>query len=190
LAAIWDLYQKLQKEDFDITLDLQRHLKSGFFSLLSRGRRRIGFHRKNAKELNWLFNNEHIPYYHEHLPKLGHYLKFTEHLGWPEPDRLDFGFKSLDVSGMAPAAVVEIQNSFIAVVLGSSWQSKDWSFEGYCNFVQYVIESQNRHVVLLGGNAQKPLASRLAEKINSPRVMDLTGNPLLELIAVLKAALI
>jgi ADP-heptose:LPS heptosyltransferase len=188
LAAIWDLYQKLQKEDFDITLDLQRHLKSGFFSLLSRGRRRIGFHRKNAKELNWLFNNEHIPYYHENLPKLAHYLKFTEHLGWPEPDRLDFGFKSLDVDGMAPAAVVEIQNSFIAVVLGSSWPSKDWSFEGYCNFVQYVIESQNRHVVLLGGNAQKPLAARLAEKINSPRVMDLTGNPLLELIAVLKAA--
>ena len=60
VAALRDLYQNLQKEHFDITLDLQRILKSGFFSLLSRAKRRIGFHRKNAKELNWLFNNESI----------------------------------------------------------------------------------------------------------------------------------
>ena len=188
VAAMRDLFQKLQKEDFDITLDLQRHLKSGFFSLLSRGQRRIGFHRKNAKELNWLFNNESIPYCDENLPKLGHYLKFTEHLGLPEPNRLDFGLETLDVNKLVPPAVAAIQNSFIAVVMGSSWESKDWNFEGYGNLVQHIIKNQNRHVVLLGGSDQWTVAEKLIEKANSPNVINLTGNPLIEMTAVLKAA--
>jgi ADP-heptose:LPS heptosyltransferase len=188
VAAMWDLYQILQKERFDITLDLQRHLKSGFFSLLSRGKRRIGFHRKNAKEFNWLFNNESISYCHENLPKLGHYLKFTELLGLPEPDHLDFGFKSLDVNKLVPPAVLAIQNSFIAVVLGSSWESKDWNFEGYSNLVQHVIKTENRHVVLLGGSDQWAVAEKHIKKANSPKIINLTGNSLIEMTAVLKAA--
>ncbi len=188
MAAMWDLYQKLQKEHFDITLDLQRHLKSGFFSLLSGAKRRIGFHRKNAKELNWLFNNESIPYYHENLPKLDHYLKFTEYLGLPEPDSLDFGLNSLEINRLVPPAVVEIQNSFLAVVMGSSWESKDWSFEGHCNLVQHIIKSQNRHVVLLGGSDQWTVAEKLIEKADSPNIINLTGNSLIEMTAVLKAA--
>ncbi|MEE4262789.1 MAG: glycosyltransferase family 9 protein [Desulfobacteraceae bacterium] len=188
VAAIWDLYQKLQKEDFDITLDLQRHLKSGFFSLLSRGQRRIGFHRKNAKEFNWLFNNESIACCDENLPKLGHYLKFTEHLGLPQPHRLDFGLETLDVNKLIPPAVAAIQNSFIAVVMGSSWESKDWTFEGYANLVQHIIKNQNRHVVLLGGSDQWTVAEKHMEKANSPHIINLTGNSLIEMTAVLKAA--
>jgi ADP-heptose:LPS heptosyltransferase len=188
ISGVWDLYKVLRREHFDIALDLQRILKSGFFALLSGAARRIGFHRRNTKELNWLFNNEYIPYHPETLSKLDHYLKFTEHLGLPEPDSLDFGFKMLDVNVTAPPAVVKIQNSFIAVVMGSSWESKDWHFDGYHNFVQYIIENQNRHVVLLGGNSQMHLAARLVEKLNSPKVTDLTGNSLFEMTAVLKAA--
>jgi ADP-heptose:LPS heptosyltransferase len=188
VAAMRDLYQNLQKEHFDITLDLQRILKSGFFSLLSRAKRRIGFHRKNAKELNWLFNNESIPDCDENLPKLGHYLKFTEHLGLPEPNRLDFGLKSLDVNKLIPPAVAAIQNSFIAVVMGSSWESKDWNFEGYGQLVQHVIKNLKRHVVLLGGSDQWTVAEKQLQKANSPNIINLTGNSLIEMTAVLKAA--
>lgn len=188
VAAMRDLYQNLQKEHFDITLDLQRILKSGFFSLLSRAKRRIGFHRKNAKELNWLFNNESIPDCDENLPKLGHYLKFTEHLGLPEPNRLDFGLKSLDVNKLIPPAVAAIQNSFIAVVMGSSWESKDWNFEGYGQLVQHVIKNLKRHVVLLGGGDQWTVAEKQLQKANSPNIINLTGNSLIEMTAVLKAA--
>jgi ADP-heptose:LPS heptosyltransferase len=188
VAAMRDLYQNLQKEHFDITLDLQRILKSGFFSLLSRAKRRIGFHRRNAKELNWLFNNESIPDCDENLPKLGHYLKFTEHLGLPEPNRLDFGLKSLDVNKLIPPAVAAIQNSFIAVVMGSSWESKDWNFEGYGQLVQHVIKNLKRHVVLLGGGDQWTVAEKQLQKANSPNIINLTGNSLIEMTAVLKAA--
>ena len=187
-SGVWDLYKVLRREHFDIALDLQRILKSGFFCLLSGAARRIGFHRRNTKELNWLFNNEYIPYHPETLSKLDHYLKFTEHLGLPEPDSLDFGFKMLDVNLTAPPAVVKIQNTFIAVVMGSSWESKDWSFESYCNLVEHIIKIRNRPVVLLGGRDQWDVAEKLMANTDSPNIINLTGNPLVELTAVLKAA--
>ena len=187
-GAVWSLLQTLRKCHFDITLDLQRHLKSGFFSLLSGARRRIGFHRKNTKELNWLFNNDSIPYFAENLSKLDHYLEFIRHLGLPESDSLDFGLKSLQLNQMIPPAVAAIQDSFLAVVMGSSWETKDWGFESYCNLVRRILKSQNRPVVLLGGSDQWEVAEKLIEKADSPDIINLTGNPLLELTAVLKAA--
>ena len=120
--------------------------------------------------------------------KLSHYLKFTERLGLPQPAELDFGFDPLDVSKMAPSTVVEIQDRFIAVVMGSSWETKDWYFEGYRQIVEHILTVQKLHVVLLGDNSQKPAAQRLAEKMNSTKVIDLTGNSLVEMTAVLKAA--
>ncbi|MDX2498897.1 MAG: glycosyltransferase family 9 protein [Deltaproteobacteria bacterium] len=188
ISGVWDLYQSLRRKHFDIALDLQRIFKSGFFSLLSGAERRIGFHRKNTKEFNWLLNNEYIPYFSEDRSKLEHYLKFTEYLELPKLDTADFGFATLDVNRTVPPSVAEIQGTFIAVVMGSSWDSKDWNFSGYHNFVRYIIETQNRHVVLLGGNSQMKLAADLVEKLNSPNVIDLTGNSLLEMTAVLKAA--
>lgn len=58
LSAVWGLFEDLRRDHYDITLDLQRILKSGFISLLSGAKRRIGFHRRNAKEFNWIFNND------------------------------------------------------------------------------------------------------------------------------------
>jgi ADP-heptose:LPS heptosyltransferase/tRNA A-37 threonylcarbamoyl transferase component Bud32 len=187
-TAIWQLYQKLNHEHFDIVLDLQRIFKSGVFSFLSGAKRRIGLHRSNTKELNWLFNTEYIPYYREDLPKLSLYLKFLEQLGLPEPVDPDFGFSQLNVNALAPPAVTEIQDSFIAVVMGSSWETKDWYFEGYCQLVQDILRDPKMHVVLLGDNSQTIAARRLSKKMNSDRVINLTGNSLVEMTAVLKAA--
>ena len=61
IGALFALRRELRQRRFDLTLDLQRHFKSGLFSRLSRASQRIGFHRRNAKELNWLFSTATIP---------------------------------------------------------------------------------------------------------------------------------
>src|SRR5437868_6783746 len=52
--------RRVHAERFDLTLDLQRHAKSGLVSFASRAPVRVGFHRRNAKELNWLWNTHAI----------------------------------------------------------------------------------------------------------------------------------
>ncbi len=191
LLGIFNLHKDLAREHFDITFDLQRHFKSGFFSLLSGAKRRIGFNRKNAKELNWIFNNEHIENISDELllPKWRHYLKFTEYLGLPEPAFLDFGFSSLDVETIAPGIITKISNPFIAVVIGTSWESKEWFFQGYYELVENILSSGTRQVVLLGDHSKTASAAKLSKKVGSHRLINLVGKTsLIELVAVLKKA--
>jgi lipopolysaccharide heptosyltransferase II len=189
ISAIWRLFRDLNQEHFDITIDLQRILKSGFFSLLSGAGRRIGFHRRNAKELNWIFNNEHIGFHSDALSKIQHYLKFTEHLGLPEPDTLDFGFSSLDTIEGSPRVVADLKRPFVAVVLGASWESKDWNFEGYLELIRYILSALKLPVVLLGDTCSMALAEDLNQSVNQPGLINLAGRTsLMELANVLKKA--
>ena len=191
MLGIRDLHKDLSREHFDITLDLQRHLKSGFFSFLSGAKRRIGFNRRNSGEFNWIFNNEHIPYVRDELdlPKLRHYLKFTEYLGLPEPASLDFGFSCLDEKSHLPDIVAKIGKPFIAMVMGSSWESKDWFFERYYELVKDMLSSMKCPVVLLGDGSQVSSATKLSQNIGSHELINLVGKTSIpELVAVLKAA--
>ncbi|MCP4622373.1 MAG: glycosyltransferase family 9 protein [bacterium] len=189
LSAVWGLFKDLRRDHFDITLDLQRILKSGFFSLLAGAERRIGFHRRNAKELNWIFNNEHIGYFSDKLPKICHYLKFTEYLGLPEPENLEFGLSSLNPSEMAPEIIAEINQPFIVVVLGTSWESKNWNDEGYVGLIQRILADQTLKVVLVGDSSRATLAATLTEKFQTTAVINLVGQTsLVQLAALLKAA--
>lgn len=191
ILGIRDLYKNLSREHFDITLDLQRHLKSGFFSLLSGSKRRIGFNRRNSGEFNWIFNNEHIPYVSDELelPKLHHYLKFTEYLGLSEPASLDFGFSCFDEKPNLPDIVAKINNPFIAIVMGSSWESKDWFFEGYYGLVKNILSSIKGPLVLLGDGSQVSSATKLYRKVGSHELINLVGKTSIpELVALLKAA--
>jgi len=191
LSAVRQLYRDLRQAHFDITLDLQRILKSGFFSLLSGAARRIGFHHRNAKEFNWVFNNEHIEYFSDRLAKIRHYLKFTEYLGLPEPDAndFDFGLSSLRVEDTAPWVIVELRRPFAAVLLGTSWDTKNWFFEGYLDLVRRILADLKLTVVLVGDGTRTGMAENLLEKLEAPQVINLVDKTSLpELAAVLKAA--
>jgi lipopolysaccharide heptosyltransferase II len=189
ILGVWKLYKALSQEYFDISLDLQRHLKSGFFSFLSKAKRRIGFYRYNAKELNWIFNNEHIDHVSDEMPKLYHYLKFTEHLGLPDPVSLEFGFSSFNERRAGPEIIAQIREPFIAIVMGSSWESKNWFFEGYHQLVIDILSRKKRRVVLLGDRSQTSSAAKLYKKVGSRDIINLVGETSIpELVAVLKAA--
>src|SRR6185295_3984100 len=52
---------RVRAGNFDLTIDLQRIFKSGLIGWWSGARQRLGFHRRDSKEFNWIFNNLHIP---------------------------------------------------------------------------------------------------------------------------------
>lgn len=189
ISALWELYKDLTRNHFDIALDLQRILKSGFFSLLSGAKRRIGFHRRNAKEFNWIFNNEHIDYNSDDLPKILHYAKFTEYLGLPDPDTKVLSISALKIKEPSPSVNAVLHSPYIAVVLGASWESKEWWFEGYIDLIRHIWSKQELHVVLLGDSSQAEFAKGLCENLNESGLINLVGKTsLVELTAVLEMA--
>jgi len=188
-AAVNTLYQNLKTHRFDITLDLQRHFKSGLFSLLSGAPIRVGVHPRNAKEFNWLFNNHHLSYFSDQRPKLDHYLKFIEYLGGTPSEMPDFGFSLLEVGQLPESLSSQLPQSFIVVVMGSSWLSKDWTNDGYRELLRRILAKGEHGVVLVGDRSQIMPANTLEEALQSERLLNFTGRTSLwELAAILKKA--
>jgi ADP-heptose:LPS heptosyltransferase len=164
-------------------------LKSGVCSLASGARRRIGFDRPNAKEGNALFSNEYIAHHAATIPKLRHYLAFIERLGLPIASSLDFGLSALTDPRHVPATVRDRAGQLIALVMGSSWPTKDWSAEAYRDLAVIIIRETRLHVALVGHESHRSAAARVVDAAPPGRVIDLVGRTsLLELGATLAAA--
>ncbi|MEA1969682.1 MAG: glycosyltransferase family 9 protein [Thermodesulfobacteriota bacterium] len=202
-----DIFHKLRKSRFDCVLDLQRHFKSGFFSFLSGAKYRIGFHPKNTKEGNWLFNNTYIPYMDEFYPKIFHYLKFTEYLERSQfqtrsqplfnsqtqtqiqTQDLDFGFSGPGLLSLAATVLSKVNTPFIAVVLGSTWITKEWSCDSYSKLIHELLKTTPLHIVMVDTMAKYDMACSIEHNIKSSRLINLVGQTsVLELAAVLKQA--
>ena len=185
LRALPDLKRRLRRGGFDITLDLQRHFKSGAFACLSGSKQRLGFHPRNTKEFNWLFNNRYIPFYDERRSKLQQYLQFTAFLGIDFGAPLDFG---LSVAAATPLPPI-LPPAYIVMVMGSSWPTKNWHAEGYRQLLTWVLATTPMGVVLMGDRSQMPTARKVCSGLASERLVDLTGRTsLLELAAILGQA--
>lgn len=185
LPALVEIIRALRRIHFDAAIDLQRHLKSGFFSFLSGAPLRLGFHRDDAKEFNWLFNNRHIEACPDEINKLEHYGRFLEALGL-ELQLTASGMESLDlIPHLDPQLRQEKQ--FVGVVLGSSWRSKDWLVEHYIDLVRGLAGRSEIKVVLLGDKSQSALGARIARESDKGNVVNLAGSTsLLGLLAAIK----
>ena len=123
------------------------------------------------------------------LPKIRHYLKFTEHLGLPDCTWPDFGLASLDGTQLTPRIIRDLNHPFAAIVLGTSWESKNWNSEGYAGLIQRILADRALKVVLLGDDSQAELAANLVETFKTPDLISLVGQTTLpQLAAVLQAA--
>ncbi len=190
LAGVLALRRELRRESYDVTLDLQRHLKSGLFSRFSRAPRRIGFHRRDAKELNWLFNTERVAEHGERISKVDHYLEFLKPLGISRPERLTTGLEGITLARVSADWRAELVGPYVGVVLGSSWDTKDWPEDGYRALLEQLHTSGHRTAVLIGDSSRREMGERLAAGApSSVKVINLAGKTSLEqLVAVLRDA--
>ncbi|MBN8548181.1 MAG: glycosyltransferase family 9 protein [Deltaproteobacteria bacterium] len=189
LRGLLKLISELRSRHFDVCLDLQRHFKSGAFSWLSGARKRIGFHRKDAKELNWIFQTDYIEQAPQDLAKILHYLSFLPALGITAGSELRFGLAEKEQSETVKQLRSTLGPAYVVFVLGSSWQSKDWLLEGYQKLVEYVLSQSSYRIALCGDQSQITRAAAIMAKQSGDRVIDLVGKTsLVDLAYILKDA--
>lgn len=186
IRAAVDTCRELKKRRFDVTFDLQRHLKSGIFSWMSGAEIRVGFHPKDSKECNWLFNNRFITRHGEKISKVDHYLRFLDAIGIESSSRITFGLNHHVLEDVKESWKEALEGSYVALVLGSSWDSKDWLVEGYAELLNLLV---GHRVVLLGDKSKIDMARHLVAGTKNIQVIDLAGKTSLsELVAVIKGA--
>lgn len=194
LSGFFGICKELRAERYDITLDLQRHSKSGLFSFLSGAPRRVGFHRRDSKEGNWIFNTEYVAEQGDTLPKIEHYHLFLDAIGVAPGPISVTPLSAITLSTLSDDIQRDLPGPYVGLVLGSSWQSKDWPEEGYEKLIALLLASKAAptplRVALLGDGSKKEMGERLvAAHGNDPRVINFAGRTdLRSLVGLLRSA--
>lgn len=172
-TALLAFFRRIRAERFDLVLDLQRHAKSGLVSFASGAPVRVGFHRQNAKELNWLWNTHTIDPVDERGWKLDQYQRFADFLELPPtPPRFDLGLTSAEVERVA-VLLAPLARPFAALVLGSTWESRVWFADRYAAVID-ALDRTGLDAVLVGGTDVRAIAAATVAASGRPP-LDLTA---------------
>jgi ADP-heptose:LPS heptosyltransferase len=179
--------RRVRAQHADLVLDLQRHLKSGIISRASGARLRLGFHRRNAREGNWLFNTHHLPPMPHFSSKLQQFLAFADWLGVPAAP-VTFGLWLNDAEERRVEELLAgVPLPFVAAYVGSSCESRLW-FGARTAAVADMLAARGVGVVLLGGPDDVEFGAAVAGAAGGP-VRDLTGRTgLRDLIGIFRHA--
>jgi lipopolysaccharide heptosyltransferase II len=181
---------KIRARKFDVVLDLQRHLKSGFVSWWSGAPQRIGFSRTDAKELNWIFNNLHIEAFGGDISKLDHYLKFAEYLGISQsPIEWDFALTDEEEAAIG-RHLARVSHKFAVLFVGTRWQSKQWFPAQMALCADLLHNKYQFDVVLLGGKDDQELAREAVALTKAPMINHVGRTSLREAVGIIQRATI
>ena len=165
-AEAWRSYVELTRtlgdRRFDLLINLQVYLKAGLITSVMKADVKLGFDRRRARDMNWLFTTHRIP------PRpIGHvqdqYFEFVEHLGIdPEPVAW-----RLRITEEERTAQREYFGAFdrpaAGVVVGTSKLEKNWAPDRYARLLEALEVDFGMQPVLLGGPA--PAERAAAERV-------------------------
>lgn len=155
------------------TLDLQRHLKSGLVTLGSGAGRRIGFHRANSREGNFLFQTELLAPMPHFSSKLEQFGQFAAHLGIPETP-VEFGLRLLpDEAASVDRLLAGVQEPFAALFVGSTAESRLWFPDRTARVIE-ALRDRGLSAVLVGGPGEEKYAGPILAETQAP-VVSLVG---------------
>lgn len=185
---LWPFLRRIRASRFDLVIDLQRHFKSGFISRWSGAPNRLGFNRYDAKELNWIFNNQFIPMLGDSVTKLDHYLQFARYLGL-EPGLPEWNIRlAPEEQATVDRLLAGITGDFAVIFVGSRWQSRRLLPGQIAGCARMLHQRFGLAVVLLGGREDQKLAQE-AKALGGNESLNLAGRTsLAEAVGVINRA--
>lgn len=186
--SLRELRAALRGRDFDVLLHMQLALRASLLSLAIPARRRIGFDRARARELQWLFTNERIAARErEHVQDS--FFGFTDALGLG--DRcLDWQLPLPPAAAAYAARLVPDAQPTLVVSPCSSHRLRNWSVERYAAVIRHAVERHGMRVILCGSPSEfeREYAARIVAAAGVPVVNQVGQDTLPELLALLGRA--
>jgi heptosyltransferase I len=143
-------WRELRRHRFDLVIDLQVYLKAGLLTAFARSPVKLGFDRKRARDLNWLFTTHRIPP-HEAQHVQDQYFEFLDYLG-VERGEPEWELVITEEEREQQRQFFEkIGRPVCGVVVGSSKPKKDWPPERYARLLEIIESDFGFRAVVLGG---------------------------------------
>lgn len=188
IAAYRQLKQQLRGRSFDVLLHMQLALRASAIAWMVPAKIKLGFDRKRASELQWLFTNRKIAAkQNQHV--LDGLMGFAEHFGIYDR-KLEWNVPlSADAEDYAQRVISDSQPTLI-ISPCSSHELRNWRAEYYAQVADHAIEQHGMRVLLCGGRSELELnMGRQIESHMKQHADNLIGkDTLLQLLATIKRA--
>ena len=165
------LRKDLAVRRFDLLLDLQLSLRASLVSTLVRAPIKLGFDRRRARELQWLFTNAQIaPATEQHV--LDSFMGFVRACGI-EPGPAAWNI-ALPAAALAYAARL-IPDALPTLVISpcSSHRLRNWPADRYAAVAAHAVRTHRMRVILAGGRS--PLERNTGAAIQAAAGVPLTN---------------
>lgn len=184
-AAFTDVRRLLRAREFDAVLLMQPYLKAGIVARFARAPYKLGFDRRRARDLTWLFTNHHLPPRPvQHMQD--QYLEFLDALGVPrEPVVWGLG-PWPDERSWQERFFAPFDRPVASIVVGTSKAEKDWLPERWATVCDALWEEHGLHPVLVGGRSERELTAEtviMHRAVHKP--VTALGSGLRNLVAIL-----
>ena len=143
------LRRQFRGRHFDLLINLQVYLKAGLITKLAPADIKLGFDRRRARDMNWLFTTHRI------APRAtGHvqdqYFEFLEHLGI-DPAPVEWKLSLSPGEMDAQAEFYKPLGRTCAIVVGTSKPQKNWAPDRYAQVIDALESTLGLRCVLVGG---------------------------------------
>jgi lipopolysaccharide heptosyltransferase I len=186
-SQIRHLGREMRRHRFDLVIDLQSLFRSGLFSLLSGGKRRVGY--ANGQEGSTLFYTETYDIPTRSMHAVDGYIKLCEALGMESAGQVDF---PLPINKDNRKKVRQLLSGFpddrplITISPSARWATKCWPERHFASLGDWLIVETGAKIALVGSPDEQDVAKRVSAAMKYP-VLDLTGRlSLLEVGALLE----
>lgn len=172
LAEMRRFGRELAAREFDLTLDFQGNLKSGLVTRASRAPLRIGFHRRETKEPNWLFTNRRVDLGGAVMHRIDRDLRLLGALDIAAeylPPTLAFG---ADDRAPVDDFLRDLEPGGPLVVINpgtSTWfESKRWDLDYWASLADWLVTTRGARIVINWGPDEVELVRRLTTLTRTP----------------------
>lgn len=143
------LRRQLAGRRFDVLLHMQMSLRASLASLMVDADVRLGFDRRRARDLQWLFTNHRIA----HQPRqhvVDSFFGFTEALGIADRE-LRWDIPVPAYARECADKVYPDERPTLVISPCSSHAYRNWNAEGYAEVGDYAVERHGMRVLITGG---------------------------------------
>jgi lipopolysaccharide heptosyltransferase I len=177
----------LRQDSYDVVIDLQGLLRSGFMAFLSRTERRLGF--ENAREGASFFYNEKIAVPNPGMHAVGRYLLALDHLGIKLRHDPDFHITVTEDHRFRADALlrelgVEDGEGFIAVAPSARWKTKRWPAANFVELSHRLYAEHKIKSIYVGSEGDASILSHVKGR-KSVAISEAFGKTSLKVLASL-----
>ena len=187
--------QQIRREKFDVVLDFHGLLKSGLMSFFSGVKVRIGFHKKNSKEFNYIFNNIHAPALPEKITRIekNFYLlkAFLDDVSIPEELEVSINIEK-EKEHYINNFVSPLKKEFKYLIgvnpfVSKAGRYKEWPLEYYAKLINILNNKlKNTCFIITWGPGELEKAQKLISLVKNKNVFLAPKTDMKELAVLLK----